>query len=101
MNLDSGRVWLSDLWAWAEPAWPIHLGLVVLIVAIRLLRRPLGHWQPLAVVAIVALAGSAWEYFDGLMHGASPRLVIEWKTVVATIFWPAILSGLARFTRLI
>jgi cell shape-determining protein MreD len=79
----------------------ISLGLGVMLLAAIVLRKSLRDWQPLAAVLLAALAGEIWALIDGFAHGGSPKWEVNWKDVVTTVFWPAVLFGLARFTRVL
>ena len=99
--LENARTFLLDAADLSSDGLQICLGLAVMLLAVAIFRRSLADWRPLAVVALVAVAGGLWGMFDTWMHGGAPRLRIDWIQVVQTLFWPAILFVLARFTRLL
>jgi cell shape-determining protein MreD len=72
----------------------------MLVVAI-LFRRSLADWRPIAAVMIASVAGEVWDLIDTLDHGGRPRWSGNWKDIWNTMFWPAILFALARFTRVL
>ena len=97
------EVWekLTEAASLGEDALHISLGLgVMLLVAIGL-RRPLGDWRPIAVVTLVSLAGAIWGAIDSFAHAGTPRWRADWTMVLHTLFWPATLFLLARFTSLL
>ena len=52
-------------------------------------------------IAMAALAGTLWGGIDALTHGATPQWSPDGKAVWNTMFWPVVLFGLARFTRVL
>lgn len=99
--LRSAKQFLGDAADLSGDAFQICLGLAVMLLALAIFRRSLADWRPIAAVAVVAVAGGLWGMFDMWMHGGAPRLRIDWIQVVQTLFWPALLFALARFTRLL
>jgi cell shape-determining protein MreD len=85
----------------SSDALHISVGLGVMLLVAVILRKSLRDWQPLAAVLLAALAGEIWALIDGFAHGGSPKWGVNWKDVVTTMFWPAVLFGLARFTRVL
>lgn len=77
----------------------VHIGLAVLLIAAIALRRPIGDWRPLAAVALAAVAGPLWGLIDGFMHSGTPRWSADWSDIGTTMFWPAVLFAMARFTK--
>ena len=97
----SARAFLSDVGDLSSDAFQISLGLAVMLVVVVAFRKSLADWRPLAAVALAALAGTLWGGIDALTHGATPQWSLDGKAVWNTMFWPAILFGLARFTRVL
>jgi cell shape-determining protein MreD len=85
----------------AKDALHVYVGLTVLLLAAALLNRPIRDWRPLAIVALVALAGEIWDLVETMLLGRSPRWRGNWKDIWNTLFWPTALFLLARFTRLL
>ena len=79
----------------------IYVGLAVFLLAVALLRAPLRSWRPFAAVALVALAGEAWDLADTWRAGQRLAWGKSWHDVWNTCFWPATLFLLARHTRLL
>jgi hypothetical protein len=88
----------SDL---SKDALHVYVGLGVMLLVVIAFRKPLRDWRPIAAVALAALAGELWDVIDTLSHGGTPRWSLNWKDVWNTMFWPAVLFGLARFTRVL
>ena len=102
MNLsDTPRSFLTAATSLSNDAVHIYLGLAVLLLAVALMKRPLSDWRPIALVVLASLAGPIWRYVDAYSHGGTPQWHADWRDVWNTLFWPAILFVLARFTRLI
>ncbi|HEY0445408.1 MAG TPA: hypothetical protein VGD19_03045 [Allosphingosinicella sp.] len=99
--LQSAKLFLLDAFDLGKDALHVHVGLAVMLLVVIAFRRSLADWRPLAAVAAVAVAGEAWHMFDAWMHGATPRFSLDWKDVWNTLFWPTLLFGLARFTRVL
>jgi hypothetical protein len=100
-SLETAKLFLVEATDLSKDALHIYVGLGVMLLVVLAFRRSLADWRPLAAVALAALAGELWDLFDTWMHGRTPRLSLNWKDVWNTMFWPAILFGLARFTRVL
>lgn len=92
---------LVQLLGLPKDALHIYVGLAIFLAAAALLRRPLGSWPPIAVVAAAALIGESWDLIDTHAAGASPHWDRNWHDLWNTCFWPAVLFLLARYTRLL
>lgn len=99
--LQSAKLFLVDATDLSKDALHVYIGLVVMLLVVIVLRKPLRDWRPLAAVAFAAIAGELWDVIDGFSHGGSPRWSMNWRDVWNTMFWPVILFGLARFTRVL
>ena len=96
-----GKLWLVDMLAMSKDALHVFVGMAVFLLAAALLRRPLRDWRPLLVVLLAALAGEAWDLLETWQAGQALRWGRSGHDVFITSFWPAILFGLARWTRLL
>ncbi len=85
----------------SKDALHIYVGLGVMLFVVIVLRKSLRDWQPLAAVLLAALAGEIWDVADTYTHGGTPCFDANWKDIWNTLFWPAVLFGLARFTRVL
>ncbi|HEX7857280.1 MAG TPA: hypothetical protein VF503_26660 [Sphingobium sp.] len=70
------------------------VGLTIWLLSAILLRRPLYHWLPLTVVAL--LEGGN-EVLDRIAYG-SWRWEDTSRDIIATLFWPVVLAIALRFT---
>ena len=83
----------------SKDALHVYVGLGVLFGAALLGRWRVGDWRPLFAVLLVALAGELWDLIDNIRTAAPMQWRGHVKDIVNTLFWPAVLTGLAR-TRL-
>lgn len=79
----------------------IYVGLAVFLGAAALFRRPLSGSVPIAAVLLAALAGEAWDLLETWRKGATIHWSRNWHDVWNTMFWPAILFLLARYTKVL
>ncbi len=102
MNLsDAPRDFLTAATSLSSDAIHIYVGLTVLLLVLAIWKKPLSDWRPLAVVVLVSLAAPIWRFVDAYGHGGTPRWHADWRDVWNTLFWPAVLFVLARFTRIL
>ncbi|HWK35345.1 MAG TPA: hypothetical protein VNR91_03705, partial [Sphingomonas sp.] len=57
-----------------------------------------GSWKPWAVVAVVAVAGEAWDLRDSVVFHTRIDLWANWHDIWNTLFWPTVIMLLARGT---
>jgi hypothetical protein len=98
---DAPQSLLSAATSLSADAFHIYVGLAVLLLAVAFLKKPLSDWRPIALVALASLAGAIWRYVDAYSHGTRPQWHADWRNVWHTLFWPAVLFALARFTRVL
>ena len=99
--LQSAKLVLMDATDLAKDALHIYVGLGVMLIVAIAFKRSLSDWRPLAAVALASVAGEIWDVVDTFAHGATPRWNANWKDIWNTMFWPTVLFGLARFTRVL
>ena len=97
--VETARAAAAGVASLGKDALRVHIALAVFLVAAIVLRRPIGDWRPLAAVALASVAGPLWGLIDGFMHNGAPRWSADWPAVATMMFWPAVLFGLARFTK--
>lgn len=80
-----------------KDALHIHVSLLVLFGAALAFRRPLSSRAPWLAALLVALTGEAVDYTSGGYgaHWLGPAV----HDLANTMFWPTLIWGLARFTR--
>ncbi len=81
-----------------KDALHVYVGLLVFLLALT--RWRLGSLPPLLIVLAVALAGEMWDLVDNMRSGAPMRWAGHGKDIANTLFWPAVLTGLGRWTGL-
>ena len=97
----SAKLFLVEATNLSKDALHIYVGLGVMLLVVILFKKSLSDWRPLAAVAVASVAGELWDLVDTFMHRQTLRWDASWKDVWNTLFWPTILFGLARFTRVL
>jgi hypothetical protein len=100
-SYQSAKMFLVEATNLGKDALHIYVGLGVMLLVVILFKKSLSDWRPLAAVAVASIAGELWDVIDTFSHGRTPRWNANWKDVWNTMFWPTILFGLARFTRVL
>ena len=95
------KLWLVDVLGLAKDALHVYFGLALFLIVAGLFRMPLRDWRPLAAVVLAAAAGEIWDISDTLAAGERLRFDKGWHDVWNTVFWPAVLFLLARYTRVL
>ena len=95
------KLFLVEATNLSKDALHVYVGLGVMLMVVILFKKPLRDWRPLAAVLVAALAGEIWDLIDTFAHGGRPRWHGNWKDIWNTMFWPSVLFGLARFTRVL
>jgi hypothetical protein len=85
----------------SKDALHIYVGLLVFLAAAALLRRPLGSSIPLAMVLVVACVGEIFDARDDIADLGCWRAGASMHDIVNTMFWPAVLFALARYTKVL
>ena len=99
--LESAKAFVLEATDLSKDALHIYVGLGVMLLVVIAFRKPMSDWRPLAAAGLAAVAGELWSVFDTFMHGSAPKWSGDWKGIWNTMFWPTILFGLARFTRVL
>jgi cell shape-determining protein MreD len=100
-SYQSAKLFLVEATNLGKDALHIYVGLGVMLLVVILFKKSLSDWRPLAAVAVASIAGELWDVIDTFSHGRTPRWNANWKDVWNTMFWPTVLFGLARFTRVL
>ena len=97
--LQSAKLVILDLAGLGKDALHVYVGLTVMFAFAALFRLSLKDPRPLVAVLLTALAGEVWDVID--TYGANLRPIWAGNThdVWNTMFWPAVLFLLARYTR--
>ena len=99
--LQGAKLVVMDASNLGKDALHVYVGLSVMLLVVIVFRRSLADWRPLAAVTLAAFAGEIWDVIDTISHGGKPKWDANWKDVWNTMFWPTMLFGLARFTRVL
>src|SRR5471030_1666390 len=79
----------------------VYVGLAVFLAAALVLRKPLRSPLPWLVALVIAVLGEIVDMRDDISSLGYWRWAASVHDIVNTIFWPTVLLGLARFTRLL
>lgn len=99
--LQSAKIFLVEVTSLGKDALHIYVGMGVMLLVVIAFKRSLADWRPLAAVAVASVAGEIWDVIDTWSHGGTPKWNANWKDIWNTMFWPTVLFGLARFTRVL
>ncbi|CAA9494613.1 MAG: hypothetical protein AVDCRST_MAG91-723 [uncultured Sphingomonadaceae bacterium] len=100
-SFESAKVFLVQVTSLGRDALHIYVGLAVMLLVVIAFKRSLADWRPLAAVALASIAGELWDVIDTFSHGGRPKWDSNWKDIWNTMFWPTVLFGLARFTKVL
>ena len=85
----------------SKDALHVYVGLLVFFSAAVLLKRKLHSTYPLALVLAVACIGEIFDARDDLADIGHWRVGASMHDIVNTMFWPAVLFALARYTKVL
>ncbi len=94
--LPTSKAWLIDLLGVSKDALHVHIGLAAFFVAMLLLRRRVGDWQPWVIALIVALLGEAWDIRDRWMEGMNAYPPGHLHDIFNTLVWPTLITLYGR-----
>lgn len=97
-RFQDAKLVLIDLTDLSKDALHVYFGLAVLFGVAFILRKSVADWRPLAAVGIAAAAGEILDLMGGLADGTGLKWQAGWRDIWNTMFWPAVIFGLARFT---
>lgn len=81
-----------------KDALHIYVGLGILFIVALLPRCPLRNFRPLIAVLLAALAGEALDRRDDMAFAGTWDWQASLHDVLNTLFWPVVVSLMARFT---
>ncbi len=84
----------------SRDALHIYVGLGVFLVAAIVLRKTLRSAIPLLVVFVVAISGELFDMRDDMVNFGHWRWGASLHDLINTLFWPAVLLLLARYSTL-
>jgi hypothetical protein len=97
----SAKLVVADSIGLSKDALHVYVGLGAFLLAALILRVPLRDWRPLAVAFAVALSGEIWDLVEWTNRGNALQWDSAWHDLWNTMFWPAMLFALARWTQLL
>ncbi len=100
-GFQSAKLELVHLFGLPKDALHIYIGLAIFLGTAMVFRRSLRSWLPIGCVLAAALVGEAWDHLDGWRYRQAYSLARSWHDLWNTLFWPAVLFLLARYTRLL
>jgi hypothetical protein len=100
-DFQRAKIFFIHLTGLPRDALHIYVGLAVMLGVALLSGRSLRDPRPIAAVLLVALAGEIWDLLDTSRAGKALVFGKSWHDLWNTLFWPAVLFLLARYTRLL
>jgi len=85
----------------SKDALHVYLGLISWLLAAALWRKSIATLKPWLVALLVAVIIEGFDAFDDWVQLGRWRYLASLHDLVNTMFWPTLLSLLARFTRLL
>jgi hypothetical protein len=85
----------------SKDALHVYAGLAVWLVAAAVFRKSITTLKPWLVALVVALVVEGFDAFDDWVQLGRWRYRASLHDVVNTMFWPTLLTLLARYTRLL
>lgn len=98
-TFQAAKLDVVSLFELSKDALHIHVGLLVFIAAAILLRRPLRSAIPIMLVLVVACIAETFDARDDISDLGYWRVGASMHDIVNTMFWPAVLFALARYTK--
>ena len=99
--LQSAKFYIVSNLHLAKDALHIYVALAVFFASAALLRWPLRGGRPWLLVLAMALLGEAWDLRDSHVYHTRIDLAGNWKDIWNTMFWPSVMTALARWTKLL
>jgi hypothetical protein len=94
--LQQSKLWVMGFSGLSKDALHVYVGLAVFFGCALMFRWPLQKGGPLLAVLVAALAGEIWDLADTLRYGEILRLSGNWHDVWNTLFWPLVITLIAR-----
>ncbi len=83
----------------SRDALHLYVGMAVFLIVALLFRKPLRSIVPLLAVVLIAVAIEALDATDDLRSFGHWRVGASLHDIANTLFWPAVLFLLSRFSR--
>lgn len=98
--LDPLKSLLSEVAGLSRDALHVHLGLLAMLGAMLIFRRPAGSPIPWLCVLALELLNEAMDLYWG-RQGLRQGLIASAQDIINTMLWPTVILLLARYTRLL
>lgn len=99
MGLQDAKLLVMQFTGLEKDALHIYIGLMVFFGSALLFRWRVGKAGPLLVAAMFAVGGEIWDVVDNVRGGMPMLWAGHWHDVWNTLFWPVVITLLARWTR--
>jgi hypothetical protein len=99
--IQAAKVEIVSLVGLSKDALHIYAGLLIFISAAAILKKPLRAAIPLVLVLLVAVVGEIFDARDDIAGFGHWRAVASLHDILNTLFWPAVLFVVARYTQLL
>lgn len=86
------KSWLSLYLKMSDDMLHIHVGLMLLIAAALVLRRPPWHWLPWLAVATVEGANELYDVFQTAYSTDEGNWASAWHDFWLTMLWPTVIA---------
>ncbi len=92
---------MADFFGLEKDALHVYVGLTLYLLSAMAFRLPLRDLRLIGVVFLAAVAGELLDLYRYVQPEDPPRWWSNWHDIWNTMFWPTVLFGLARFTRVL
>lgn len=99
MGLQDAKLLVMQFTGLEKDALHVYIGLMVFFGSALLFRWRVGGAGPLLVAALFAVGGELWDIRDNVRAGMPMLWAGHMHDVWNTLFWPVVISLLARWTR--
>jgi hypothetical protein len=98
--LQQAKLALAGVTHLGKDALHVYVALGVFFAGALLFKWPLKSPKLWLLVFAVTFAGELWDIADSFVDGRAHNFNGSWKDVVNTMFWPTVISALARWTKI-
>ena len=99
MGLQDMKLLVMQFTGLEKDALHVYIGLLVFFGSALIFRWRVGGAGPLLVAVLFAAGGELWDIRDTLRAGMPTQWAWHWHDVWNTLFWPVVITLLARWTR--
>jgi hypothetical protein len=99
--VQSFKLAVVDATGLSKDALHIYVGLIVWLLAAALWRKSIATFKPWLAALFVAVLVEAFDAFDDWVQLGRWRTGASLHDILNTMFWPTVLTLLARYTRLL